>query len=712
MSSRRSLADSIRVLDESALTRLFELRPDLTAPPPLDLTDVTERASSRPSTQRALDSLDAWSLRVANLLAALPDGVRPTQLTTVLGASGETVQAGLDELSVRALAWTDDETPDAPVHLTHAARAAFGQYPAGLAPASVSPLDDTQIREALQAVGEPGRKVLERLVWGPPTGSVRNADRAVSRDAAEGPIEALLAWGLLKPTGSDAVILPREVSLLLRQGHFFADTVAPGVPDWQPHPLPHTGAGLPVALVDRAAIGSAQEFVSHVEALVDAVANRSPKPLANGGMPKRELTVLGHLVGNEALARFVLDVARQARLLVAHDVWLATTGYDQWLDQDAWRRWHQLTDAWQAPAPRGVSADADTEQALTAALRRATWAELATAQPGQDVTATALAGRLAWRHPGWARLDLGSRTDQLTREAGWLGLLAFGRRTQLVVADQDPGFAPLGSELLVQSDLTAVATGPLDRATAQTMTLLADQESHGGAAVFRLGATSIRRGLDAGWTADVVKGWLRTHAPLGVPDSVLRLIDDVAAQHGQLQVVATSSVVLVDDPSTMEVILRHPQASEFALRRLGPGVLGSAAEPAELVEFLRAQGLAPVAQDQHGLRYTTPPARRAPLPPPPPRHPLPDPRTTARGLIAKAAAAEDSHQLTQLLPQLVAASRTDDWWMLDYVNPDGVPEQAQVRVLSVGAGVATLVKRAAGRFSVPTRRILAIRPAD
>ena len=123
-------------------------------------------------------------------------------------------------------------------------------------------------------------------------------------------------------------------------------------------------------------------------------------------------------------------------------------------------------------------------------------------------------------------------------------------------------------------------------------------------------------------------------------------------------------------------------------------------------------GKAKFSQDQHGLRYTTPPARRAPLAPSPARQPLPEPRATAKSLIARSEAAQDSDVLAQLLPKLVAASRTDDWWTLDYVNSDGVPEQVLVRVLSVGAGVATLVKRAAGRFAVPTRRILAIRPAD
>lgn len=711
MSTRRSLADSIRSLDESALTRLLQLRPDLTVPPPLDLKDLTERASSRPSTQRALEGLDAWALRVANLLAALPDGVPPATLADALSTSTEAVRRGLDELSVRALVWIDDDAGDAAAHLTHAARAAFGPHPAGLAPESVVPLDDAAIQEALSAVGDAGRTVLERLVWGPPTGAVRNAERSVSRDDADSPLDQLLAWGLLRPTGSDAVILPREVSLALRQGRFFADAVPEVVPGWQPPPSPRTGSGLGVELVDRAAIGSAQEFVSHLEALVDAVADRGPKSLANGGMPKRELTVLGNLVGGEALARCLLEVAQAARLLVAQDVWLATTGYDQWLDQGPWTRWQQLVAAWQTPPPRGTGDD-DTGQALLAALRRATLRELGTAEPGQDVTAMALANRLAWRHPGWARLDLAMRADQLTQEASWLGLLAFGRSTRLLTADQDPGFAPSGSELLVQSDLTAVATGPLDRATAQTMTLLADRVSHGAAGVFRFSANAIRRGLDAGWTADAIKGWLRTHSPMRIPDPVLRLIDDVAAQHGQLQVVATASVVMVDDASTMEVILRHPQASGYALRRLGPGVLGSAAEPDELVEFLRSLGFAPVAQDQHGLRYTTPPARRAPLAPSPARQPLPEPRATAKSLIARSEAAQDSDVLAQLLPKLVAASRTDDWWTLDYVNSDGVPEQVLVRVLSVGAGVATLVKRAAGRFAVPTRRILAIRPAD
>ena len=71
-------------------------------------------------------------------------------------------------------------------------------YPAGLAPASVLPMNPNEVAEKLAAAGSKARSVLERLVWSP-TGHVPNARRAVTPATATTPVETALAHRLLRP---------------------------------------------------------------------------------------------------------------------------------------------------------------------------------------------------------------------------------------------------------------------------------------------------------------------------------------------------------------------------------------------------------------------------------------------------------------------------------------------------------------------------------
>ncbi|MCT3001504.1 DNA-binding protein, partial [Propionibacterium freudenreichii] len=130
--SSRSLADAIRAFDAQQLAVLLRARPDLTQPRPLDLSELIERLSARASTLRALDRLDAWHLLVAQAVAAWEGGGDPVddkQLAAAMGLPDDVaaVDRALDGLRQLGLAW------GSPVHLTQAARAAFGEHPGGLA---------------------------------------------------------------------------------------------------------------------------------------------------------------------------------------------------------------------------------------------------------------------------------------------------------------------------------------------------------------------------------------------------------------------------------------------------------------------------------------------------------------------------------------------------------------------------------------------------
>ena len=70
---------------------------------------------------------------------------------------------------------------------------------------------------------------------------------------------------------------------------------------------------------------------------------------------------------------------------------------------------------------------------------------------------------------------------------------------------------------MIQADLTAVAPGPLESATARTLHLLADIESRGGATVYRFSPQSVRRALDAGWSVAEIHDFLPRRRPCPRP---------------------------------------------------------------------------------------------------------------------------------------------------------------------------------------------------
>ncbi|MGW0731303.1 helicase-associated domain-containing protein [Streptomyces sp. NPDC002851] len=176
--------------------------------------------------------------------------------------------------------------------------------------------------------------------------------------------------------------------------------------------------------------------------------------------------------------------------------------------------------------------------------------------------------------------------------------------------------------VLLQADLTAVAPGPLRRPLAETLSVLADVESKGGATVYRFTPGSVRRALDAGRSASDLHDFLVRHSRTPVPQPLTYLIDDVARRHGHLRIGAASAYVRCDDDALLNEILADKRASALRLRRLAPTVLAAQADPGTLLEGLRAMGFAPAAESPEGdvvitraHAHRTPP-RTAPAPVP------------------------------------------------------------------------------------------------
>ncbi|MEU9986202.1 helicase-associated domain-containing protein [Streptomyces sp. NPDC048045] len=292
--------------------------------------------------------------------------------------------------------------------------------------------------------------------------------------------------------------------------------------------------------------------------------------------------------------------------------------------------------------------------------------------------------------------------------------------------------------VLLQADLTAVAPGPLRRPLADTLDVLADVESKGGATVYRFTPASVRRALDAGRAAADLHAFLTAHSRTPVPQPLAYLIDDVARKHGHLRVGAASAYVRCDDDTLLNEILADKRAAALRLRRLAPTVLAAQSDPAALLEGLRAMGYAPAAESAEGDvlitradAHRTPP-RTAPEPvpdgPPPPDATLLSaairairagdlaataPRKAA-GSTGAAGAPLAGGELprtssAETLATMQAAVLTGGSLWIGYVNAEGSASQRVIAPIRVEGGFVTAYDHTADEVrTYPLHRITGV----
>ena len=183
-----------------------------------------------------------------------------------------------------------------------------------------------------------------------------------------------------------------------------------------------------------------------------------------------------------------------------------------------------------------------------------------------------------------------------------------------------------------------------------------------------------------------------------VPQGLFILLDDVVRDHGRVSVSAASCLIEVDDPASAEILLRSDQASELGLRRVAPTLLIAQAEPEVTLAALRAQGLAPVARDQHGKVLNSPTPARFRTPTQEPASEPVDPQTVAEALVAST---EPSASSTDEIASLLREAQSRGAWVrLDHVDDSGQARQSVVRVLAVASGAARCVLRGGGGMRV------------
>jgi len=692
MSLIRALSKELQARSDDSLRALFSARPDLISPAVPDFPALAARASGRVSVQRALERLNRPEMQVLETLHLCTNtdtGHSASAATLKRLINGSTVTA-LERLlhSLQELALVHRAEPphgSAPA----AGRQRFylpvgslkdviGIYPAGLGRSytELVRLQPAFAQRVVQLVGELHRtganiapattpmeaalslqhwtaspEALQKLLADAPDrtaallarfgnwamGAVPQAQRRASvlnEGSDVGPVDWLLARGLLVPLDAAHVELPHSVGISLRGGfvieHF---ALSPPVPR-----LGQTSA----ALRRNAALGAIAETLRLVGELLHAVREQPLVTLRSGGVGVREMKrladalriglneagVLAELCALSGLLR--LDVDSSAWIPAPQLEWPALPRQEQWLWLvNAWLASERVPSLVGQPvsgvataqAHRGTAAS--TINALSAEAQRPDAPvvrkrileilnELTLEAAAADGEAPVLDAAAVLERADWSQPRMARRFSSLIRgvlaEAEMLGLIGSGALSQIgaaiAVEQPDEALAILGEHLpaalnhvLLQADLTAVAPGYLDPELSEKLLTMADAEGQGPATIYRFSVASVRRALDAGQDARELLEFLREHSATAVPQPLEYLIEDTAARHARLRVGTAASFIQSEDETSLLELLNTPAAAGLALVRIAPTVLVSPAAPREAAQVLRGLGLSPALED-------------------------------------------------------------------------------------------------------------------
>jgi hypothetical protein len=383
------------------------------------------------------------------------------------------------------------------------------------------------------------------------------------------------------------------------------------------------------AELDRLGTSAVFNALRLVDALADAWTRHPPAQLRAGGVGVRDLRRSARDLGvDDTTAALIAEVSAASGLLNAthglEPVYLPTPEFDTWRRRDPASRWTDLVLAWLAMTrqPSLVSQRGERDRLITVlgpdaergtipALRSQVLATLTALAPGSAPTGRVqVLDRLSWQAP---RRAAGQRplAAAVLAEADLLGVTAAGgltgySRTLLggsrAVAEQVlSGALPLAVDhFLVQPDLTVVVPGPPTPDLAAELSLIADLESTGGASVYRVTESSLRRALDAGRTGSAIATMIAQRSLTPVPQSLSYLIEDLARRHGTLRTGTASAYLRCEDAALLARVLTDRDVASLELRRLAPTVVVSSAPVARVLDVLREAGYAPAAEAPNG----------------------------------------------------------------------------------------------------------------
>ena len=643
----RSFSDYLRSIDDAAFLTLFSARPDLITPVPPDIASLAVRACSAPSLARAIDSLNHWQFQVLEAAGALNE---PFTQKALVALTDKAAAEALVHLISIGLVYPSDDGMRLPSQL----RDVIGSEPAGLGPTSMIKLK----LEELDSAPAEAKKVLERLIWGPPRGSVGDI-----KNPGAG-VAWLLERKFLLPLDQRTVILPREVGLYLRGGKTHKENLVKA-------PI-LSGAKRDDRQVNLAAIANISTVLRWVEELLNFWAEEPADALRAGGLGVRDLKIIAnHLGVDESCAAFITELAYLTSLISfdADDRIMPSNKFDIWLMQSPADRWQAIASTWLVTSrvsglvgraeAKNVAALGPELDRVNASRVRSLVLSILSENPSIAPDLASFNALMAWRAPArrTSQEDLSTWT---LREAEWLGITGQG-----AISKYGVGF--LGGEdlniinedlpktvdhILIQSDNTAIAPGPLEHEISQQLAIMAEIESRGGATVYRFSEATIRRALDHGKTGDEIKAFLSKTSKTSMPQPLEYLIADVAKKHGKLRVGNISSFIRCEDTALIAQIMNDKKLDVLSLRRIAPEVIVCDHDATDAMRLLRDCGYIPSAESSNGLLLSGPRSNRAQTKPRPPRVigeiETPTPELLTNALRSIRTGEKSSHKQTRL----------------------------------------------------------------
>lgn len=570
--SLEALLARLETWDEDRLARLLRLRPDLLAPSPQDLTTLAVRVGSEASIRTHLQRLDAATLGAAVALARV--AAQPQDPTSGQGPVQEPDPAAVEALHAAGLFFGEtgsEQTLATPARLPHivdsltahlpelagtlAVAPAPSPSPASASAAVIENASLAAITELLDDVAEllalltaspattlrtggVGMRELRRIAaasarWGPPASSSSARGRAsagtlgavTGSDASVGEIGWLLeltaACGLIELSDGQSWSpgrLAQQWGAAARQHQHqllvSGWLLAPRAPMLLRGPHPSSRIA-PTLGLDRQR-GDAEALR---RALLETAAGLLGEPSGREGqlyalnLPEDDLPGPDALTG--ALPR---RLAAQRPLLSARVMHLLP-----WLMREAERL--------------GLFAVGTLSTAGEALLQGSMSQEAVRQDP-------ALSAGARWR-PGLSRLA--------------------ERLASTMPAQVDT--------ILVQSDLTAIATGALSPASAAALADFAQREGHGAVPTFRFSPDSLHRGLTRGWTGAGMLTWLEAHSLTEVPAALRTQVEDAARTWRGVQIGEAGAWLRVTDADQRAALLTHPVLDGLGLQVLAEDIL-------------------------------------------------------------------------------------------------------------------------------------------
>ena len=643
----RSFSDYLRSIDDAAFLTLFSARPDLITPVPPDIASLAVRACSAPSLARAIDSLNHWQFQVLEAAGALNE---PFTQKALVALTDKAAAEALVHLISIGLVYPSDDGMRLPSQL----RDVIGSEPAGLGPSSMIKLK----LEELDSAPAEAKKVLERLIWGPPRGSVGDI-----KNPGAG-VAWLLERKFLLPLDQRTVILPREVGLYLRGGKTHKENLVKA-------PI-LSGAKRDDRQVNLAAIANISTVLRWVEELLNFWAEEPADALRAGGLGVRDLKIIAnHLGVDESCAAFITELAYLTSLISfdADDRIMPSNKFDIWLMQSPADRWQAIASTWLVTSrvsglvgraeAKNVAALGPELDRVNASRVRSLVLSILSENPSIAPDLASFNALMAWRAPArrTSQEDLSTWT---LREAEWLGITGQGAISKygvgflsgedLNIINED--LPKTVDHILIQSDNTAIAPGPLEHEISQQLAIMAEIESRGGATVYRFSEATIRRVLDHGKTGDEIKAFLSKTSKTSMPQPLEYLIADVAKKHGKLRVGNISSFIRCEDTGLIAQIMNDKKLDVLSLRRIAPEVIVCDHDAIDAMRLLRDCGYIPSAESSNGLLLSGPRSNRAQTKPRPPRVigeiETPTPELLTNALRSIRTGEKSSHKQTRL----------------------------------------------------------------